>query len=158
GGGAGRDLWNRHDSGENLLLREADFRTPSESKVLRELWLLGGDARHLTGQLVLASIGPLSAVPLLEDVQENGKVRPLTPSEEEQVKGVLRVTLFSVPRISGKSAPSGPLPPLPSPLLDEDTVSDLPAPEPPAPVAARVVPEATILLRSDDDTADLGPA
>src|SRR5207237_821611 len=35
---AGQTLWDRYDTGDNLLFTEDDFKKPAESKVMRELW------------------------------------------------------------------------------------------------------------------------
>jgi hypothetical protein len=108
----GRGLWERHENGENLLFREADFSRPQEAKLWPELWAQGGDARTLTGQLLLASQGPQIAVPLLDELFEDGDLRPLTRSEEEQVKEWIRLPVGS--RRSAVVRPG--VPPLPSPL------------------------------------------
>ena len=86
----GKELWDRHDTLENMLFREEDFRRPRPSRLLRELWsLTDADARDLVGQLVLASQGPLLVVPSLDELVDEKIVRPLTGSEETQVNALL---------------------------------------------------------------------
>ncbi len=88
---AGKALWERYDNGENLLFREADFRIPSSSPLLRELWALpDARARSLVGHLLLSSRGPVAAVPALESlVAESGEVRPLTVAHTVEVRALL---------------------------------------------------------------------
>jgi pimeloyl-ACP methyl ester carboxylesterase len=86
----GAALWERYDNLENLLFREEDFRRPSQSRLLRELWgLTDRDAHDLVGHLILASQGPLVVVPSLDELVEEKVVRPLTGSEEAQVNALL---------------------------------------------------------------------
>src|SRR5262249_40590703 len=77
----GRRLWDRHDNGENLLFREADFLDPAQSALLRELGQLPDPAvRALAGHLALAGRGPIGAAPLLADLvrgADGGEVAPL---------------------------------------------------------------------------------
>jgi hypothetical protein len=79
-GPGGQALWQRYDNGENLLFRAADFAAPRDSKLLRELWDMGGDLAVLAGRIVLASLGSLPAVPLLDDLLKDGRPRTLTPA------------------------------------------------------------------------------
>ncbi|MGL4549774.1 MAG: serine/threonine-protein kinase, partial [Gemmataceae bacterium] len=75
----GKALWDRHDNGENLLFREADFYSPGKSKLLPELLgLPDAEAAALAGHLIAASQGPLDAVPLLADLLQGGTVAPLS--------------------------------------------------------------------------------
>ncbi len=90
----GAPLWERHDSGENLLFREEDFRNPARSKLWPELLALAdAEARALVGHLLLAGQGPIGAVPTLEELHVGGGVRPLDAAEEAQVR-----SLFLPPR------------------------------------------------------------
>jgi pimeloyl-ACP methyl ester carboxylesterase len=86
----GADLWQRHDTQENLLFREEDFRLPGQSCLLRELWRCKDrDVRDLVGRLLLASQGPITSVPALEELVDEKVVRPLTGREEVQVNALL---------------------------------------------------------------------
>ncbi len=65
----GRALWERHDNGDNLLFREADLKTPDESKLFRELdGLSDGKAKTLVGLVRQRWPGLSTSVPLLEEV------------------------------------------------------------------------------------------
>ncbi len=84
------DLWSKYGDPENLLFRQQDFVEPAGSALLKDLWALPDhDAQALTGHLVLASIGPLSDVPLLNEIVSSGAVRPLSKAEEGRVEGLL---------------------------------------------------------------------
>jgi hypothetical protein len=105
----GRELWDRHDNGENLLFREADFRQPGRSKLWHDLWdLPDADARDLTGHLLLACRNPLEQVPVLEDLAGDGAVRPLNRAENDLVEDLLWAKDKAVVKV----------PPLPCPLAE----------------------------------------
>src|SRR5262249_38692626 len=40
----GPAMWDKYDTGDNLLFIEADFKSPSSSKLMRELWQTGTPA------------------------------------------------------------------------------------------------------------------
>ena len=83
-------LWKRFDNDDNLLFREADFRSPGDSEALRAAWSLADrDARTLAGRLALATQAPLAAVPLLSEVLSDQTAKPLSPAEERQVVALL---------------------------------------------------------------------
>lgn len=85
----GRNLWDRFDTGDNLLFREADFQKPEESVLLRGLWQINDAGLHdLVGHLALACRGTLAEVPVL-DLLANGAVQPLTPEQEDNVNAIL---------------------------------------------------------------------
>jgi hypothetical protein len=89
---AGKLLWEKYDNFENLLFREDDFRNPSESTLLRELWgLVDPPARAMVGHMVLATQGPALLVPLLDEVVPEGTVRPLTHAEEQVIRTILNL-------------------------------------------------------------------
>lgn len=116
----GLALWQRYDNGENLLFREQDFREPKKSKLWADLWALRDPSlRALVGHLLLASHGPALAVPLLDELLEAGTVRPLSASEEAQVRSL--VTADTQVRRKPRAVGSGTdvIPPLPSPLMGE---------------------------------------
>ncbi|MGA7702932.1 MAG: SUMF1/EgtB/PvdO family nonheme iron enzyme, partial [Thermoguttaceae bacterium] len=87
-----RELWQQFNNGDNLLFREADFRSPGESSLFRELWKLpDADARTLAGRLALACQAPLETSPLLDEilVWDTGKVVPLSVPQESAVRSLL---------------------------------------------------------------------
>ena len=82
----GRPLWERYDNGENFLFREQDFQTPFKSPLFHELNELNDpEIWALVGHLLVASLGPLERVPLLDEVVVNGTVRPLAEEQQQQV-------------------------------------------------------------------------
>ncbi|HYT94465.1 MAG TPA: hypothetical protein VEL76_37465 [Gemmataceae bacterium] len=65
----GRALWERYNTGDNLLFKESDFADPSTSAVFRELWRSSNrSVRALTGYLLLASQAKGDSVPLLDEL------------------------------------------------------------------------------------------
>ncbi len=88
----GPQLWERFNNGDNLLFREQDFLEPAESDLFRMLWeLRSKHSRALAGRLVLACNAPLEHTPLLGEVVDGRRARPLTPDEEAAVCEVLQV-------------------------------------------------------------------
>jgi probable HAF family extracellular repeat protein len=66
---AGRQLWKRYDTGDNLLFRPEDFQAPNDSALFREL-LQSPDLemRRLANALARAAQQPLDRAPLLTDL------------------------------------------------------------------------------------------
>jgi hypothetical protein len=89
----GKVLWERFDTGENLLFRRQDFETPGQSAILRDLWQLRDPVvRALIGHLVLASQAPLDQAALLEAVVGNGQPAELTAEQIGRVESLLGTT------------------------------------------------------------------
>jgi len=87
---AGPSLWERYDTGDNLLFREADLRTPAESALFRELWHLPDPLAHvLVGRLALACQGPIAQAPLVTDLLQEELFSVLTPEQETQAAELL---------------------------------------------------------------------
>jgi tetratricopeptide (TPR) repeat protein len=87
---SGRELWRKYDTSENLLFREADFREPDRSALFKELFAHPEAAvRALAGHLMLALKCSLEAAPPLDDLVDGDTVRPLSRSEETDVRSVL---------------------------------------------------------------------
>ncbi|HTU22081.1 MAG TPA: PA14 domain-containing protein [Gemmataceae bacterium] len=77
----GQPLWERYDTGDNLLFRQADFQAPKESPLFQELLKIGDEqARALVTELQRACQGPLDAVPLLTDLVPEEKPAAPAPS------------------------------------------------------------------------------
>lgn len=86
----GEELWQRYDNQENLLFREEDFRQPSKSRLLHELWeMQDRDIHGLVGHLLLASRRSLAAVPMLDELIEGSSIRPLSEDEETRISDLL---------------------------------------------------------------------
>jgi len=67
----GRDLWHRHENGDNLLFRQEDFVDPSSSDLFRELWRLPNVAAHAyVGHLLVACRSKAHEVVLVEHAGE----------------------------------------------------------------------------------------
>jgi hypothetical protein len=84
-------LWQRFNTGENLLFRDSDFRRPEASELVRTLWQMSdAPARPLVGRLILACRRPLEQVALLQDIVDvDGQVLPLSGEEADAVEAVL---------------------------------------------------------------------
>jgi WD40 repeat protein len=114
---AGRPLWERHDTGDNLLFTSEDLGDPPRSALFRELWQLPDPAAHaLVGQLALASRGPAGQVILLEDLVREDGVVPLLPEQEEEVASLLGPARAGPPAV-GILVPAAP------PVKVKDTVA-----------------------------------
>jgi hypothetical protein len=65
----GRWLWDRYDTGDNLLFRAADFAAPEQSPLFTELLKFPDpEVRSLAARLMAACQKPLEETPLLDDV------------------------------------------------------------------------------------------
>ncbi len=65
----GGSLWERYDTGDNLLFRQADLQAPAASPLFRELQEIGDpQAQILVKELYRACQGPLAEVPSLTDL------------------------------------------------------------------------------------------
>jgi hypothetical protein len=87
----GRELWEKHDNGENLLFREQDFKQSAESQLLLDLWQLPDpDIRRLLGHLLMGSQAPLEQVALLDEtVGSEGRPSGLTDGQERHLLDLL---------------------------------------------------------------------
>jgi hypothetical protein len=94
----GRPLWDRYDSGDNLLFREKDFQEPASSALFKEL-LASRDSTvcALASYLLLASQGPLNRVPLIQELPPSGAVPPLAPAQRDRVQAVMGGTAAAIP-------------------------------------------------------------
>ncbi|HEY7326824.1 MAG TPA: hypothetical protein VH592_04250 [Gemmataceae bacterium] len=65
----GRQLWERYDTGDNLLFRQADFETPTKSPLFAELLRMkDSKVRELVSKLIDAARLPLEQTPHLADL------------------------------------------------------------------------------------------
>jgi hypothetical protein len=66
---AGRPLWKRYDTGDNLLFRPEDFQAPNDSALFREMLQMPDfEVRRLADALAWAAQQPLDRAPLLTDL------------------------------------------------------------------------------------------
>jgi hypothetical protein len=109
-------LWNRFNTGENLLFRETDLCRPEASQLFDVLWRIGdADARSLVGRLILACRRPLGESPLLQElVATDGQVLPLSGNERTEVEAVLGVEAVpaATPYSTGPIEAATPMPPM----------------------------------------------
>jgi serine/threonine protein kinase len=84
-------LWQRFNTGENLLFRDSDFRRPEASELFRALWRIGdAQAQALVGRLILACRRPLGESALLQEiVGTDGQVLPLSRDEYVMVEATM---------------------------------------------------------------------
>jgi hypothetical protein len=65
----GRALWEKYDSGDNLLFREADLQSPVKSPLFYELLKLpDAQVRRLVERTLDAARAPMESVPLLDEL------------------------------------------------------------------------------------------
>ncbi len=79
----GRPLWDRYDTGDNLLFRQADFEAPTKSRLFAELLRMNHpEIRTLVVQLIDAARMPLEQTPNLADlIAEEKSVAAPVPHE-----------------------------------------------------------------------------
>jgi len=128
----GRPLWERFNSGENLLFTARDFAEPGSSKLFRELWTLrDAQARALVGHLVLAAHRELDRTPLLADLMQDGRVRPLNAAERHYVIALLGGELDQeqiepppLPETETQTLPAEDIEPPPIPVPQRESSSE----------------------------------
>jgi hypothetical protein len=65
----GRPLWQRYDTGDNLLFTQKDFASPHQSPLFAELLQMPDrETRSVAARLMAAAQKPLEQTPLLEEV------------------------------------------------------------------------------------------
>ncbi len=102
----GKVLWSAHDNEENLLFREADFRSPGKSKLFAKLLALpDADAAALAGHLLLASQGPLDQVPFVGDLLDGSDVEPLSSEQIKRLCALVPQVVLTVPPPAALSTP-----------------------------------------------------
>ncbi|MDB5309188.1 MAG: hypothetical protein JWO38_3390 [Gemmataceae bacterium] len=74
----GPAVWDRYDTGDNLLFVEDDFRAPAKSLLMRTLWDSGDPAlQALVGRLATACGKPIPRTPWLDQIAPAGQPIPL---------------------------------------------------------------------------------
>ncbi|HXD87904.1 MAG TPA: hypothetical protein VN641_15535 [Urbifossiella sp.] len=75
----GPKLWERYDTGDNLLFTDEDFRAPASSKLMMELWQSNNPGlQALVGHLAYACGKPIPQTPWLDQIAPDGIVVPLS--------------------------------------------------------------------------------
>ena len=86
----GPGLWDRYDTGNNLLFTAADFRAPAESALLRELWESDHpELRTLAGNLALACSRPIPQTPWLDELLADGRKVTLSAAKTREAARAL---------------------------------------------------------------------
>jgi len=81
----GRDLWERYDTGDNLLFRETDLRAPEQSELFAALRQLKDPlAVELVNKVAAAVLLPLEQAPLLEELFPERKTAPPRPAARDK--------------------------------------------------------------------------
>jgi len=82
---SGPALWERYDTGENLLFMESDFLAPSHSPLMQEL-LRSRDSAvvSLVSRLAVACQRPIPQTPWLDLIAPDGVVTPPTVAESRE--------------------------------------------------------------------------
>jgi WD40 repeat protein len=87
---AGKPLWDKYDVGDNMLFKSADLANPGQSPLFHELWSLPDEALHdLVGYVVMGLVNPLDRVPLLHDLVQENRVRPMPAAVEKTAQTLL---------------------------------------------------------------------
>jgi formylglycine-generating enzyme required for sulfatase activity/serine/threonine protein kinase len=89
----GRALWEKYDSGDNLLFREADLLTPVKSPLFYQLLKQSDERSRRLVELTLEALrGDLSRTPLLDNVPELQAPTAIQAGAKAAATQVLRVT------------------------------------------------------------------
>ncbi|HTU93697.1 MAG TPA: hypothetical protein VMF69_26695 [Gemmataceae bacterium] len=83
----GRKIWERYDTGDNLLFRQADFEAPTKSPLFAELLRMNPpEVRDLTVKLIDAARMPLEQTPHLTDLATEEKAAAPAVSRSQSPK------------------------------------------------------------------------
>jgi hypothetical protein len=124
---SGTPLWERYDTGDNLLFVDSDLQKPAESKLMRELWKTEHPGvQALVGRLAIASQRPMPQTPWLDQIAPEGEPLPL---DEETRREAMRTLGLAEPI-------SIPLPPETATEPVKSEVVAAPAPALPLPLDA----------------------
>jgi WD40 repeat protein len=111
----GPKLWEKYDTGDNLLFTEADFKNPAGSAVMRDLWDAGDRGlAALVGSLAAACGRPIPQTPWLDHLAPDGVPMPLGPGPHKQA-----VDALGLPETAAQIEPFG----------REEVVEAVPIPE-----------------------------
>ena len=117
----GSPLWQRYDTGDNLLFVDSDFQRPEASPLMQELWASDNpDVRRLVGRLALACSRGIAETPWLDDIVWDGEVAPLEQAETRDIAALLGSSVSVSLAIQS--------PPPEKPLVANPDDSELPRP------------------------------
>ncbi|CAN5575189.1 hypothetical protein BH11PLA2_BH11PLA2_26150 [soil metagenome] len=136
----GKAMWDKYDTGDNLLFTAKDFTNPAQSKAMREVWDTGDPfAVGLLSHLVIACSKPLAQTPWLDTLMPEGRPPVLMPSQERQA-----MQLLGIP-VQGSVPSAPPVGPPPRQPATAGAAWGAPPPRPPAtgtqPMPAYVAPD-----------------
>ena len=119
----GPGLWERYDTGDNLVFTEDDFRAPASSGTMKELWRTDHPAvQAFVGRLAVSCTRPIPQTPWLDQIAPEGEPVPLTHEERRQAALALGLSL-PVP-IEVPAGAIGSRHPAPLSLSEEDSLVD----------------------------------
>ncbi|MFO0802613.1 MAG: PA14 domain-containing protein [Gemmataceae bacterium] len=86
----GTKLWENHDTGDNLLFTEEDFKAPASSVLMRDLWATNDPGlQSLVGHLAIACGKAIPQTPWLDQIAPEGVPVPLTPDQARAAAAAL---------------------------------------------------------------------
>ena len=104
----GKPMWEKYDTGDNLLFTAKDFTNPSQSKAMRELWDSGDPFTvGLLSHLVISAAKPLAQTPWLDTLMPEGRAPVLTPSQERQAMKLLGIPVQGAIPAAAEPATTG---------------------------------------------------
>jgi WD40 repeat protein len=122
----GPALWDKYDTGDNLLFVEDDFRKPSGSELMRSLWDSGHPAvQALVGRLAVACVKPIPQTPWLDVVAPDGQPLPLDAARTREASAALGFAIAETVPVEATLAAT---PPDPSAVFAGLDLHDDPAP------------------------------
>jgi hypothetical protein len=99
----GRSLWERHDTGDNLLFQQSDFQTPTRSPLMAELLRMNNpEVPFMMGALIDAARSPLDQVPTLASLVP-GEVTTSSQGSKTTLRPV-RTTVLSAAELAEPEA------------------------------------------------------
>ncbi len=88
----GPTLWEKYGNGDNLLFTEDDFRKPSNSKVMRELWQTNdAELQAFVGRLAIACGRAIPQTPWLDQLAPDGDPTPLEGESRREAASALGI-------------------------------------------------------------------
>jgi hypothetical protein len=94
---SGPSLWHRYDTGDNLLFVEKDFKDPSASPLMKELWATGHPTlQALVGRLAVSCDRHIARTPWLDEVLPESEPLPLDPDDFREADVLLGVSAAEV--------------------------------------------------------------
>lgn len=88
----GQKLWEKYDTGDNLLFTEDDIKAPASSALMKELWEKNDSAlQSLVGHLAIACGKAIPQTPWLDQIAPEGVPIQLTPEQARAAAATLGV-------------------------------------------------------------------